>query len=203
MQDELATERAKAAGQKENEELKAYIDFQIKDAELILKNIQEAITGVEVKNKDKVLNSCMLSFEDRLLCKVDLLSHYIMFSYTEANSDRVVEVADELLLSNDLKLSGADAQAKAKLMIAAVKFMSETTPYVEIKDLLKSALIQAKDYSIKSTIAHNLAVINYCELQDHNDRVSTQGSSIIDSLADEEAIQKEQQQKQSQRNDER
>ena len=126
-----------------------------------------------------------------------------MFSYAEANSDRVVEVADELLLSNDLKLSGADAQAKAKLIIAAVKFMSETTPYVEIKDLLKSALIQAKDYSIKGTIAHNLAVINYCELQDHNDRVSTQGSSIIDSLADEEAIQKEQQQKQSQRNDER
>jgi len=171
--------------------LKAYIDFQIKDAEMILKNIQEAITGVEVKNKDMVINSCTLSFEDRLLCKVDLLSHYNMFSYAEANPERVIKMADELLLSNDLKLSGADAQAKAKLMIAAVKFMSEKTPYVEIKDLLKSALIQAKDFGIKSTIAHNLAVINYCELQDHNDRVSTQGSSIIDSLADEEAIQKD------------
>lgn len=170
---------------------------------MILQNIDEAITGVEVKHKERVINSCSLSFEDRLLCKVDLLSHYIQFSYAEANPERVIRMAEELLLSNDLKFSRADAQAKAKLMIAAVKFSSEKTPYVEVKDLLKSALIQAKDFGIKSTIAHNLAVINYCELQDHNDRVSTQGSSIIDSLADEEAIQKDELNKQSTRKDEK
>lgn len=149
-----------------------------------------------------VINSCSLSFEDRLLSKVDLLCHYIQFSYAEANPERVIQMADNILLSNDLKLSGADAQAKAKLMIAAVKFTSEKTPYVEVKDLLKSALIQATDFGTKSTIAHNLAVINYCELQDHNDRVSTQGSSIMDSLADEEAIQKDEHNKQSKTKDE-
>lgn len=56
------------------------------------------------------------------------------------------------------------------MLIGLAKYQAEQTPYTQLKDGIKRALILAKDPKLKSAIAYNLAVINYSELQDHNDR---------------------------------
>lgn len=69
-----------------------------------------------------------------------------------------------LQISNDLR-------ANVHFLVGIAKFVSENSTYFEIKEHLKSALIEADDPTLKSIIAHNLAVINYCEIQDFNDRI--------------------------------
>lgn len=44
--------------------------------------------------------------------------------------------------------------------------------YADVKIQLKYALARGKANSqLKAVILHNLAVINYCEMTDHNDRI--------------------------------
>ena len=93
-----------------------------------------------------------------------MLEHFIMFNYCESVEERFYKMADDILLDSDLKLASKDARAKAELVIGAIKFMSGKIPYHEVKDLLKLALLTAEDLGLKSLIAHNLAVINYCEI---------------------------------------
>ena len=63
-------------------------------------------------------------------------------------------------------------RATVHFIVGIAKFISENSTYLDIKNHLKSALIEADCQSLKSNIAHNLAVINYCEIMDFNDRVS-------------------------------
>ena len=44
-------------------------------------------------------------------------------------------------------------------------------PYHECKVQLKFALSQTTDAYLRSIILHNLVVLNFCEIQDHNERV--------------------------------
>ena len=55
-------------------------------------------------------------------------------------------------------------RAQVHLLVGLVKFVSEKIPYIEVKEHVKNALIEAEDKGIKSLIAHNLAVINYSEI---------------------------------------
>ena len=59
-------------------------------------------------------------------------------------------------------------------------------------------MLEADDKQLKSTIAHNLAVMNMCEVQDHNDRVESEGGEMgqyISSKEADEAISKQNKQK--------
>lgn len=57
-------------------------------------------------------------------------------------------------------------------MIGLTYFLSEKMPYADVKIQLKYALARGKNSSqLKAVILHNLAVINYCEMTDHNDRI--------------------------------
>ena len=57
-----------------------------------------------------------------------------------------------------------DVRAKIHFLIGLTKFMTERVTYLDIKNHLKNALIEADDLGLKAMIAHNLAVINYCEI---------------------------------------
>ena len=76
-------------------------------------------------------------------------------------------------------------------VVGLAKFATQKIKYAETKTHLKNALLEAKDPGLKSTIAHNLAVINLCEVQDHNERVASQGGEVghyINSKEADEAI---------------
>ena len=77
------------------------------------------------------------------------------------------------------------------MLVGIAKFITEKVPYCEVKEHLKNALLEAEDKRLKGTIAHNLAVINYCEIQDHNDRLQREaggelGQYMRSGQADEE-----------------
>jgi hypothetical protein len=65
--------------------------------------------------------------------------------------------------------------------------MTERVSYHEIKNHLKNALIEADDPLLKSQIAYNLSVINYCEIQDHNDRIANSGGDMDDYVNSQQA----------------
>lgn len=51
-------------------------------------------------------------------------------------------------------------------------FLSEQVPYIDAKTQLKYSLVLAKgNLRLQAITLHNLAVLNYCELTDHNERV--------------------------------
>jgi hypothetical protein len=57
-------------------------------------------------------------------------------------------------------------------LIGIAYFVSEKMSYADAKMHLKFALPHARQNpQLMSVILHNLAVINYCELTDHNERV--------------------------------
>ena len=88
-----------------------------------------------------------------------------------------------------MEMASGEVRAKVHSISALAKFATERVEYAEIKDQLKRALLLAESRRLKSTIAHNLAVINYCEVQDHNDRASEDGfDSFVSSQAADEAV---------------
>ncbi len=56
-------------------------------------------------------------------------------------------------------------------------YLSERVPYQDIKTQFKYALTilrqqnREANHQLRAGILHNLAVINYCELNDHNERI--------------------------------
>ena len=83
-----------------------------------------------------------------------------------------------------------DQRAQTHLLAGIVKFISEKVPYSEVKEHLKGALIETESLPLKGLIGHNLAVINYCEIQDHNDRVLKGGGDYLNSEEAEENMSK-------------
>lgn len=63
----------------------------------------------------------------------------------------------------------ADEAAYASFVIGSALFLSEKTPYPECKLHFKSAAIFAKDPQLKSIALHNLGVLNYVEIMEHNE----------------------------------
>lgn len=74
-----------------------------------------------------------------------------------------------------MKRVSKDDQARIHLIVGLAKFTTEHRPYSDVKKDIKTALYTAQSYGLKSVIAHNLAVVNYCEVQDHNERAQTDG----------------------------
>ena len=172
--------------EEQQEHFQGYINSKVRDAELILWNIEEAICA-ECRNP---VNSFFFSPEERLLSRADLLLHFVNFYQLEVSTGRMTSLAAELVQSKDMQAASGEVRAKVNLIAALAKFATERVPYVEIKGQLKKALLMAESRQLKSTIAHNLAVINYCEVQDHNDRASQDGlSQYMSSQAADEAVQ--------------
>lgn len=62
--------------------------------------------------------------------------------------------------------------AYCHFVVSLAFFLSEKVPYSDIKTHLKYSLQLGRDSAeLKAAILHNLAVVNYCELSDHNDRI--------------------------------
>ena len=63
---------------------------------------------------------------------------------------------------------------------------SERVPYIDVKTQFKHALSLTTAgtshhlLQLRAILLHNLAVVNYCELSDHNDRVLSGGSDHDD-----------------------
>jgi hypothetical protein len=57
------------------------------------------------------------------------------------------------------------------MLVGLVFFLSERVPYAECKEQLKLAIALTESDFIRAMTLHNLAVVNYCELTDHNDRI--------------------------------
>ena len=157
------------------------ITNNIKDAELTLRNINLSM---------KSINSYSSHPEEVISAKCDLLLHWIRYYNLELNHIKMSEFAQELLQDHDLLIISNDLRAQVHFLIGLTKFMSEKVSYTDIKEHLKSALIEADNPCLKSLIAHNLAVINYCELQDFNDRVS-RGDSFFNSEQLSEDVKKD------------
>ena len=76
----------------------------------------------------------------------------------------MIELADSIVNSKDIHMVDRNMRAKVHHIVGIVKFTGLKNTYVEIKEHLKNALIEATDKRVKAMICHNLAVINHCEL---------------------------------------
>lgn len=80
---------------------------------------------------------------------------------------------------------GKDKIAFAQFVVAMAYFESEKHPYKDVKHLLKQSLLTIQSASTEEVafidklnlmrlVLHNLAVINYCEILDYNERLQIQ-----------------------------
>jgi translation initiation factor RLI1 len=70
-------------------------------------------------------------------------------------------------------------------LVGLTYFLTEQVPYQDVKTQLKYALALAARTShtqLTAVVLHNLAVVNHCELTDHNERVLS-GVSLEDEAA--------------------
>jgi hypothetical protein len=123
---------------------------RIRDAEMVLYNIIEGSKKHEP--------------EIRFQARLNLLIHYLNHLDLEANSSRLIELAESLLADADMKNISESHSSLAHLAIGISYFISEKKPYSECSDLLKQSLDFSENDGLKSIILHNLAIINYCHL---------------------------------------
>lgn len=102
----------------------------------------------------------------------------------------------------------SDQAAFCHFIVSLCYYISERVPYQDIKTQLKYALTLLRtqnnesSYQLRAAILHNLAVINYCELNDHNDRIlngeiNENDQEMLDALdkTEREKLQKQQEEK--------
>ena len=82
----------------------------------------------------------------------------------EAGDKKIIKVYEDILKDEDLFMVSKDTRAKLHLLVGLAKFIAQKVPYNEVKIHLKSALLEAEDDQLKSSIAYNLAIINYSEI---------------------------------------
>lgn len=140
------------------------ITNNIKDAEMTLRNI-----NLGIKSEKSSYSSHP---EEVVLAKCDILMHWITFYNIEVDTQKILNFSQQLLKNPILFQISNDLRATVHFIVGIAKFISEKTPYSEIKNHLKSALIEADSKPLKSLISHNLAALNYCEIIDFNDRIS-------------------------------
>ena len=90
----------------------------------------------------------------------------------EQDSKRILKLAESLLNDPDFNEVSKEERAYSRFIVAIAQFISQSTTYCEIKNMLKLALIEADNDLLRGMILHNLAVVNYCELMDHNEAVA-------------------------------
>ncbi len=77
-----------------------------------------------------------------------------------------------LLSDKELASLTGPQRAYSHLVIALCQFVTERVPYADVKTHLKYALKHAvSDPMLTGVIMHNLAVVNYIELGEHNERI--------------------------------
>ncbi|CDW87612.1 UNKNOWN [Stylonychia lemnae] len=135
---------------------------RIKDAEMMLLNM---IQGM-VPNSKTQYDSAGL-----ILAKIDYLIHMINFQEQETGPRRIIKLGQEILKLPQFQSLSDDQSAYTRFVIGTAFFLSEKVSYTESKFHLKYALKTATDDKLRSIILHNLAVMNYCEISDHNDRM--------------------------------
>eukprot|EP00347_Sterkiella_histriomuscorum_P000130 403377056 len=142
-----------------------------RDAEVILMNIIEGISPKRRYQHDPKM---------QVLAQIDLLVHLINFQENshQSSGKRLSTLAKKVLQMKEFLLLQGDEAAYTHLVIGLSFFLSEQVEYVECKIQLKFALTKATDPHLKSLILHNLAVLNYCEITDHNEKVLNPPSSI-------------------------
>ena len=136
--------------------IQAAITNNVKDAEMTLRNI-----NIGIKHGQ---SSYSTHPEEVIASKCDLLLHWITFYNLEISDHKMMTFANSLLKDNNLLSISNDLRAQVHFLVGLTKFISEKISYFEVKNHLKSALIEADDPNIKSVIAHNLAIINFCEI---------------------------------------
>lgn len=140
---------------------------RIKDGELVLYNLIESISSDIAKKEDRSTP------EQRISTKVDLLVHLLTYYYQqELSPNKLLKIVNELLKDPELSLISGAQRAFTHLVIGLCQFITERVPYADMKTHFKFALNHAvNEPMLLSVILHDLAVLNYCELQDHSERV--------------------------------
>lgn len=80
-------------------------------------------------------------------------------------------MAEKMLKEDELNYCKSDTKCLAHFFIGIALYLSECVSYSIVKHHLKEAICLANNDQMKSAISHNLAVLNYCEMLDHNDRI--------------------------------
>lgn len=132
-----------------------------KDAELLLRNT------VEIVGKGDEFAA-----RERVAARADLLLHIVQNPQVEPTSNRMVKLAKEMLKDPDMRELENEQAAYCHLIVGLAFFLSDQVPYIDAKTQLKYSLVLAKGSPrLQAITLHNLAVLNYCELTDHNERV--------------------------------
>lgn len=139
---------------------------------MTLKNIVEGVVQDESKS------SYAMSPDERIGAMVDLFVHMINHYHLETNQTRILTAVEQMLKSKDMVRASQNQRAMAHHIAGISKFVCGKVKYSEVKMHLKNALMEAQDPELLSKITFNLAVLNYCELQDHNERVQNQGGEV-------------------------
>lgn len=145
---------------------------RFKDAELTLMNIIECLSA------PAAMRRYMHDPKHSAMAWVELLVHLINHMEESSGSKRIAKVARQVLALDTFKLLQGDEAAYAHFVIGISFFLSENVEYAECKLQLKYALTHAIDPHLKGLILHNLAVMNYCEITDHNERVLNPPSNM-------------------------
>ena len=87
----------------------------------------------------------------------------------------------DLLADPDFRSLDSEQAAFCRMTAGLCFFLSDRVPYSEAKSQLKLALAKATPV-LASAVLHNLAVINYCEVSEHNERVLSGGDVEGDML---------------------
>lgn len=89
----------------------------------------------------------------------------------DSSEDVIQKKCKQILDDQDMMKISRELRAKIHHIIGLAKFVNPNKTYQEVKTHLKGALKEAQNPEIRSSIMHNLMIVNYCEIIDHNDRV--------------------------------
>ena len=104
---------------------------KIKDAELILLNIQELMQSEFARSQGYY--SGEVAVGEKLGARVDLLVHHLAFNHLESTPRRLVDGAKALLKDPEFKKIIGTQKAFYHMIVGLCFFVSEKVPYEEVK----------------------------------------------------------------------
>jgi hypothetical protein len=104
--------------------------------------------------------------------RLDVLVHHLAYNQMESTPQRLVDEAKALLMDPDFRKVTGTQKAFYHMIIGLSWFISEKVPYEDVKTQFKVGIREAEgDNQILAALLHNLAVVNYCQITEHNDRL--------------------------------
>ena len=104
---------------------------KIKDAELILLNIQELMQSEFAQSQGYY--SGEIAVGEKLGARVDILVHHLAFNHLESTSKRLVDGARALLKDPEFKKIVGTQKAFYHMIVGLCFLISEKVPYEEVK----------------------------------------------------------------------